>query len=258
VLEHNAPARGARRPTVCVVGKGITFDSGGLSLKPAASMVSMKHDMSGAAAVIGILRAAALLRLPLHVVGVIGSAENMPSDTAYRPDDILTTLSGQTVEIGNTDAEGRIVLSDALWYAHKEFSPQALIDLATLTGACSVALGKWASAVLGTNERLIDALRRAGEATHERLWQLPLWPEHRESMRSEIADVKQTGGRDGGTITAAAFLSYFVGDTPWAHLDIAPTANVERAGPYQPAGATGVGVRLVVEFLRNWRAARLA
>jgi leucyl aminopeptidase len=257
VLEHNAPARGTRRPTVCVVGKGITFDSGGLSLKPATSMVTMKHDMSGAAAVIGCLRAAALLRLPLHVVGVIGSAENMPSDTAYRPDDILTTMSGQTVEIGNTDAEGRIVLSDALWYAHKEFSPQALVDLATLTGACSVALGKWASAVLGTNERLVDALRRAGEAAHERLWQLPLWPEHRESMRSEVADLKQTAGRDGGTITAAAFLSYFVGDTPWAHLDIAPTANVERAGPYQPAGATGVGVRLLVEFLRNWRTARL-
>jgi leucyl aminopeptidase len=257
VLEHNAPARGQRRPTVCVVGKGITFDSGGLSLKPAASMVSMKHDMSGAAAVIGCLRAAALLRLPLHVVGVIGSAENLPSDTAYRPDDILTTLSGQTVEIGNTDAEGRIVLSDALWYAHHEFEPEAIIDLATLTGACSVALGKWASAVLGTNERLIEALRRAGEATHERLWPLPLWPEHRESMRSEIADLKQTGGRDGGTITAAAFLSYFVGDSAWAHLDIAPTANVERAGPYQPVGATGVGVRLVVEFLRNWRAARV-
>jgi leucyl aminopeptidase len=214
--------------------------------------------MSGAAAVIGILRCAALLRLPLHVVGVIGSAENMPSDTAYRPDDILTTLSGQTVEIGNTDAEGRIVLSDALWYAHREFEPDAIVDLATLTGACSVALGKWASAVLGTNERLVEALRRAGEATHERLWPLPLWPEHRESMRSEIADVKQTGGRDGGTITAAAFLSYFVGGTPWAHLDIAPTANVERAGPYQPVGATGVGVRLLVEFLRNWRAARLA
>jgi leucyl aminopeptidase len=258
VLEHEAPGRGSRRPTVCIVGKGITFDSGGLSIKPAASMVSMKHDMSGAAAVIGCLRAAALLRLPLHVVGVIASAENMPSDTAYRPDDILTTMSGQTVEIGNTDAEGRIVLSDALWYAHREFEPQAIVDVATLTGACSVALGKWASAVLGTNERLIEALRRAGEATHERLWPLPLWPEHRESMRSEIADVKQTGGRDGGTITAAAFLSYFVGDSPWAHLDIAPTANVERAGPYQSVGATGVGVRLLVEFLRNWRASRIA
>jgi leucyl aminopeptidase len=258
VLEHNAPKRGARpKATVCVVGKGITFDSGGLSLKPSGSMVTMKHDMSGAAAVVGILRAAALLSIPLHLVGVIGSAENMPSHTAYRPDDIITTMSGQTVEIGNTDAEGRIVLSDALYYANSQFKPQAIIDLATLTGACSVALGNWASAVLGSHERLIEALRRAGEATHERVWQLPLWPEHREFMRSQIADVKQVGGRQGGTITAAAFLSYFVGDTPWAHLDIAPTANTERASAYQPVGATGVGVRLVTECLRGWRSAKI-
>jgi len=258
VLEHNAPKRGARpKATVCVVGKGITFDSGGLSLKPSGSMVTMKHDMSGAAAVVGILRAAALLSIPLHVVGVIGSAENMPSHTAYRPDDIITTMSGQTVEIGNTDAEGRIVLSDALYYANSQFKPQAIIDLATLTGACSVALGNWASAVLGSHERLVEALRRAGEATHERVWQLPLWPEHREFMRSQIADVKQVGGRQGGTITAAAFLSYFVGDTPWAHLDIAPTANTERASAYQPVGATGVGVRLVTECLRGWRSAKI-
>ncbi|MEN8185098.1 MAG: leucyl aminopeptidase, partial [Myxococcota bacterium] len=258
VLQHGAPAKGARaRPTVCVVGKGITFDSGGLSLKPSASMVTMKHDMSGAAAVVGILRACALLKLPLHVVGVIASAENLPSSTAYRPDDIVTTLSGKTVEIGNTDAEGRIVLSDALAYAAREFEPRAIIDLATLTGACSVALGHWCSGVLGTNERLVAALRRAGDATHERVWPLPLWPEHREFMKSKIADVKQVAGRTGGTIVAAAFLSYFVGDVPWAHLDIAPTANTDKAGPYQPVGATGVGVRLVVECLRSWQAARL-
>jgi leucyl aminopeptidase len=258
VLEHNAPARGARpRPTVSVVGKGITFDSGGLSIKPSASMTTMKHDMSGAAAVVGILRAAALLRIPLHVVGVIAAAENLPSDTAYRPDDIVTTMSGQTVEIGNTDAEGRIVLSDALHYAHSRFAPEAIVDLATLTGACSVALGTWASAVLGSHERLVEALRRAGETTHERVWPLPLWPEHREFMKSEIADVKQVGGRNGGTITAAAFLSHFVGDTPWAHLDIAPTANTDRPGPYQPSGATGVGVRLVVELLRSWRTSKI-
>jgi leucyl aminopeptidase len=257
VLEHGRPARGGRRrPTVCVVGKGITFDSGGLSIKPAASMVTMKHDMSGAAAVLGILRAAALLRLPLHLVGVIGAAENLPSGTAYRPDDIVTSLSGKTIEIGNTDAEGRIVLGDALAYAAREFRPRAIIDLATLTGACSVALGKWCSGVLGTSPRLVEALRQAGEATHERVWPLPLWREHREFMKSEIADVKQTAGRDGGTITAAAFLSHFVGDTPWAHLDIAPTASTERAGPYQPAGATGVGVRLVVECLRRARELR--
>jgi leucyl aminopeptidase len=254
VLEHGRPRRGGRRlPTVCVVGKGITFDSGGLSIKPAASMVTMKHDMSGAAAVLGILRAAALLRLPLHVVGVIGAAENLPSATAYRPDDIVTTLSGKTIEIGNTDAEGRVVLCDALAYAAREFRPRAILDLATLTGACSVALGKWCSGVLGTSERLVEALRQAGEVTHERVWPLPLWREHREAMKGEVADLKQTAGRDGGTITAAAFLSHFVGDTPWAHLDIAPTASTERPGPYQPAGATGVGVRLVIEFLRGGR-----
>jgi leucyl aminopeptidase len=258
VLEHNAPAKGARaRPTVCVVGKGITFDSGGLSIKPAASMVSMKHDMSGAAAVVGALRACALLKVPLHVVGVIASAENMPSSTAYRPDDVVTTLSGKTVEIGNTDAEGRIVLSDALAYAQREFEPAAIIDLATLTGACAVALGTWCSAVLGTNERLIEALRRAGEATHERVWPLPLWSEHQEFMKGRVADLKQVGGRNGGTIIAAAFLSHFVGETPWAHLDIAPTADTDKPGPYQPQGATGVGVRLVVECLREWQAARV-
>jgi leucyl aminopeptidase len=265
VLQHNAPSRArgqkgkrrARPPTVCVVGKGVTFDSGGLSLKPAASMVTMKHDMSGAAAVVGILRACALLRLPLHVVGVIGSAENLPSDTAYRPDDIITTMSGQNVEVVNTDAEGRLVLADSLHFARTRFEPDALLDLATLTGACSVALGRWASGVIGTHERLVEALRRAGEASGERVWPLPLWPEHREFMRSEIADVKQTGGRDAGTITAAAFLSYFVGETPWAHLDIAPTANTDRPGPYQPRGATGVGVRLVLELLRHWKELRI-
>ena len=258
VLEHNAPTRGGRaRPTVCVVGKGITFDSGGLSIKPAASMVSMKHDMSGAAAVVGALRACALLKVPLHVVGVIASAENMPSSTAYRPDDVVKMLSGKTVEIGNTDAEGRIVLADALAYANQEFEPDAIIDLATLTGACSVALGTWCSAVLGTNDRLIEALRRSGDATHERLWPLPLWPEHREFMKGRVADLKQVGGRNGGTIIAAAFLSYFVGETPWAHLDIAPTANTDQAGPYQPRGATGVGVRLLLECLRGWQAAKI-
>jgi leucyl aminopeptidase len=213
--------------------------------------------MSGAAAVVGALRACALLKVPLHVVGVIASAENMPSSTAYRPDDVVTTLSGKTVEIGNTDAEGRIVLSDALAYAQQEFEPAAIIDLATLTGACAVALGTWCSAVLGTNERLIEALRRAGEATHERVWPLPLWSEHQEFMKGRVADLKQVGGRNGGTIIAAAFLSHFVGETPWAHLDIAPTANTDEPGPYQPQGATGVGVRLVVECLREWQAARV-
>jgi leucyl aminopeptidase len=259
VLEHNAPPRTAskgarRRPTICLVGKGVCFDSGGLSLKPAASMEKMKHDMSGGAAVIGALRAAALLQIPLHVVGLVGAVENMPSGTAYRPDDILTTLSGQTIAIANTDAEGRLVLADVLHHARTAYEPDALIDLATLTGACAVALGTWAAAVLGTDQRLVDRVRAAGEQTGERYWQLPLWDVHREHMRGQIADVKQTGGRDGGTITAAAMLSHFVGATPWAHLDIAPVSDTEKTSALQPLGATGFGVRSMVELLRSWRA----
>ena len=258
VLEHGAPPKNAKpgarkKPTVCVIGKGVCFDSGGLSLKPSASMEKMKHDMSGGAAVIGALRSAALLKLPLHVVGLIGAVENMPSGTAYRPDDIVTTLSGQTIAIANTDAEGRLVLADVLHHARTTYEPAAMIDLATLTGACSVALGTWAAAVLGNNQRLVQQVIAAGEATGERYWQLPLWDVHKEHMRGQIADVKQTGGRDGGTITAAAMLWHFVGDTPWAHLDIAPVADTEKTSALQPYGATGFGVRSVYEVLRSWK-----
>jgi leucyl aminopeptidase len=268
VLEHGAPAKaarkgakksakGTRRPTVCLVGKGVCFDSGGLSLKPSTSMVRMKHDMSGGAAVIGALCAAARLGLPLHVVGIVGAVENMPSGTAYRPDDIVTSLSGQTVEISNTDAEGRLVLADALHFAKSEFAPAAIVDLATLTGACSVALGKWAAAILGNHERLAERMLAAGEASGERYWRLPLWDVHREFMKGSVGDLKQTGGRDGGTITAAAFLAHFVGDVPWIHLDIASVADTEKANALQPAGATGFGVRSLVELLRGWSGHKL-
>jgi leucyl aminopeptidase len=265
VLEHGAPPRTrgkkgkrtSRRPTVCLVGKGVCFDSGGLSLKPSTSMTTMKHDMSGGAAVVGALCAAARLGLRLHLVGIVGAVENMPSGTAYRPDDVVTSLSGQTVEISNTDAEGRLVLADALHYARTEFAPDAIIDLATLTGACSVALGKWAAAVLGNHDRLAERMIAAGEATGERYWRLPLWDVHREFMRGQVADLKQTGGRDGGTITASAFLSHFVGDTPWIHLDIAPVANTEKASALQPFGATGFGVRSLLELLSGWSSVKL-
>jgi leucyl aminopeptidase len=258
VLEHGAPPKNAKkgarkRPTVCVIGKGVCFDSGGLSLKPSTSMEKMKHDMSGGAAVIGALRAAALLKLPLHVVGLIGAVENMPSGTAYRPDDIVTTLSGQTIAIANTDAEGRLVLADVLHHARTTYEPVAMIDLATLTGACAVALGTWAAAVLGNDQRLVERVLAAGRTTGERYWQLPLWDVHKEHMRGQVADVKQTGGRDGGTITAAAMLWHFVGETPWVHLDIAPVADTEKATALQPYGATGFGVRSVVELLRGWK-----
>ena len=253
ILEH-APRRGARtRPTVCVIGKGITFDSGGISIKPSGGMHDMKHDMSGAAAVVGILRAAALLELPLHVVGILAAAENMPGGEAYRPGDILTSMSGQTIEIQNTDAEGRLVLCDAIHFAKTQYEPDAIIDLATLTGACVVALGSWCSGLFSNHDSLAEAITRAGQTTGERAWRMPMADAHRDEMRSQIADLKNvSGSRDAGASTAAAFLSTFVGETPWAHLDIAGTAYTSKQGAYQPYGATGVGVRLVTELLQGW------
>ncbi len=264
VMQHNAPQRGRkkgrsgarRRPTVCVVGKGITFDSGGISIKPSLNMQDMKHDMSGAATVIGLMAAAARLRLPLHLVGIVAAAENLPGGAAYRPGDVVTSMSGKTIEILNTDAEGRLVLADALHYARTQFEPEAIVDLATLTGACVIALGRWASGLFSNDDRLIERLERAGEATGERVWRLPLWDEHREHMKSAFADLKNAGGREAGATTAAAFLSRFVGETPWAHLDIAGTAWTEQPGPSQPRGATGVGVRLLAEALSNWSGGR--
>jgi leucyl aminopeptidase len=252
VLEHK-PKRGPKRPTVCIVGKGVTFDTGGFSIKPSGCMQDMKHDLSGAATVVGLLRAAALLELPLHVVGIVAAAENMPSGDAYRPGDILTSMSGQTIEIQNTDAEGRLVLCDALHYARTTFEPAAMIDLATLTGACVVALGSWSCGLFGNHDGLLDAARRAGDAAGERAWPMPLADAHRDQMKSAIADLKNvSGSRDGGASTAAAFLSKFVGDVPWIHLDIAGTAYTGMTGPYQPVGATGFGVRLLVQLLQDW------
>ncbi len=261
VMEHNAPKgrsrSGRRLPTVCFVGKGITFDSGGISIKPAPAMDEMKHDMSGAAAVIGAMRACALLRVPVHVIGIVGAAENMPSGSAYRPGDIVTSMSGKTIEVLNTDAEGRVVLADALHYAIEEFAPEAIVDLATLTGACVVALGSQATGLFGNHDRLIERVRKAGEATAERAWPMPLWAEHRKAVKSEVATVKNVAGREAAASTAAAFLAAFVGDTPWVHLDIAGTGWTGKPSPYQPRGATGVGVRLLLELLKDWKKAKL-
>lgn len=237
-----------KRPTV-LVGKGVTFDSGGISLKTREGMERMKDDMAGAAAVMGAVMAVAGLRLPVNVIGLVPAAENLPGGGAYKPGDIVRTMSGQTVEIVNTDAEGRMILSDALFYAQR-FKPAAVIDLATLTGACLVALGSAASGVMGNDTALVKLLRRAGEATGERLWELPLWDEYGEIMKSDVADLKNAGGPHAGTITAAWFLQRFVGKSRWAHVDIAGTAWEEKGRPYQPKGATGVGVRLLVEYLK--------
>lgn len=246
---------GKQRPTLCLVGKGITFDSGGISIKPSASMDEMKHDMSGAAAVIGAMQAIAALKLPLHVVGIVVAAENLPSGTAYRPGDLVKTAAGKTVEVLNTDAEGRVVLADALHHAATEYEPEAIVDLATLTGACVIALGSWCSGLFGSDDALVERIRKAGEVSAERAWPMPLWDGHRDAIKSHAGDIKNTGGREAGAATAAAFLSHFVGEVPWAHLDIAGTAWTKKSGAYQTAGATGVGVRLLVEFLQNWRKA---
>ena len=238
---------GDERP-VALIGKGVVFDAGGISLKPSEKMDQMKMDMAGGAAVLGTLQAAALLKLPINLVGIIPAVENLPSGSAIRPGDILTSLAGKTIEVLNTDAEGRLILADALTYA-KRFEPREVIDVATLTGACIIALGHHAAAVLGNNQGLIRQLQKAGEKSGERCWQLPLWNEYAEQIKSEVADLKNIGGRPAGTITAAAFLQHFAKDYRWAHIDIAGTAWQEKNSDYRPAGATGFGVRLLVEHL---------
>ena len=229
---------------VVLVGKGITFDSGGVSIKPAAAMDEMKYDMCGAASVFGTLHTVAELELPINVIGVIPSCENMPDGNASKPGDIVTSMSGQTIEILNTDAEGRLILCDALSYAAR-FKPDTVIDVATLTGACLVALGKQASGMLTNNTALGKQLTAAGQATGDRIWELPLWEEYQEQLDSNFADMANVGGRDAGTITAACFLSRFTGDYHWAHLDIAGTAWLSGASK----GATGRPVPLLSQYL---------
>ncbi|AJE02128.1 leucyl aminopeptidase [Geobacter pickeringii] len=248
ILEYLAGPPG-KRPTV-LVGKGVTFDSGGISLKPREGMERMKDDMAGAAAVMGTLMAAAGLRLPVNLVGLIPTAENLPGGGAYKPGDIVRTMAGKTVEIVNTDAEGRMLLCDALHYAQR-YKPAALIDLATLTGACLVALGTIATGAMGNDPALLRGLKTAGETTGERIWELPLWDEYGELMKSDVADMKNAGGPHAGTVSAAWFLKQFAGKAKWVHLDIAGTAWEEKGRPYLPKGATGVGIRLLVEFLRR-------
>jgi leucyl aminopeptidase len=248
ILEYSGCSK-SQAPIV-LVGKGLTFDSGGISIKPAEKMDEMKSDMSGGAAVMGTIMVAADLRLPLNIIGLIPATENMPGGTAYKPGDILKSYSGKTIEVLNTDAEGRLILADALSYASK-YKPAAIIDVATLTGACIIALGDDVIGMLGTDEKLKDKINKAAQTTGELVWELPLWESYSELIKSDIADYKNTGGRPAGTITAAAFLSKFVGDFPWVHLDIAGPAWCGKDKSYIPKGASGVAVRLLTEYLRN-------
>ncbi|HEX8783433.1 MAG TPA: leucyl aminopeptidase, partial [Steroidobacteraceae bacterium] len=248
VLEY----QGAKKspPPIVLVGKGVTFDSGGISLKDPPGMDEMKFDMSGAATVIAALTFAAQLRLPLHLVGLIAATENMPGGRAVKPGDIVTSSSGQTVEILNTDAEGRLILSDALHYARR-FHPAAVVDMATLTGACVVALGHHHSGLMGNDPALVRELLEAGQRADDRCWQLPLTEEYAEQLKSNFADFANIGGRDGGAITAAAFLGKFTQGLKWAHLDIAGTAYQSGAAK----GSTGRPTALIADFLLK-RAAR--
>ena len=250
VLEHGATAARKRKGTLALIGKGITFDSGGLSLKSAGGMLEMKHDMSGAAAVFGAMKAIALLDLPIHVVGLLAAAENMPSHMAYRPSDIIESASGQTIEIVNTDAEGRLVMADALDHAVKTFKPDAMIDIATLTGAAMMAFGPHATAGLGNDDGVLTELQAAGDAVGETVWPMPLLDAHTKAMRSKVADWKNSGGPSGGVSTAGAFLQGFVGDTPWVHLDIAGSGMSNLGTPLHIGGGTGVGVRMLTEWVR--------
>ncbi|MHB8908748.1 MAG: leucyl aminopeptidase [Syntrophales bacterium] len=245
--------RGGKKssPVIALVGKGLTFDSGGISIKPSEKMDQMKSDMAGGAAVIATVRAAAELGLPVNLVGIVPATENLPGGKAYKPGDILKTLSGKTVEVVTTDAEGRLILADALTYVGR-YKPAVIIDLATLTGACIVALGDHVIGMMGTDVDLMREIREAAEFTGERVWELPLWEEYNELIKGDAADYKNSGGRAGGAITAAAFLEKFTGGYPWAHLDIAGPAWLTKDKPYCPKGASGVGVRLLVQFLRDW------
>jgi leucyl aminopeptidase len=234
-------------PVLGLVGKGITFDTGGISIKPADGMERMKDDMAGGAAVSCAMRAIAMLQAPIRVVGVVPATENMPGGRAIKPGDILRSASGKTVEVINTDAEGRLILGDGLWYA-RQLGATHLVDVATLTGACVVALGKITSGLFGTPPDWVEHVRRVADRAGDRVWPMPVFDEYREQLKSEIADFANTGGRPAGSITAALFLSEFTGGLPWAHLDIAGTAWLEESKPYLPKGPSGVAVRTLAEL----------
>jgi leucyl aminopeptidase len=243
IVMHYKGGEGGAKPVV-LVGKGVTFDTGGISLKPGEDLDMMKYDMCGAASVFGAMKMAARVRLPMNLIGIVAAVENMPGGNASRPGDVVTSMSGQTIEILNTDAEGRLVLCDALTYAER-FGPDCVIDIATLTGACVIALGTHASGLFANDEKLAAELLACGRDAGDRAWQLPLWEEYQEQLKSNFADMSNLGGRPAGSITGACFLSRFAGAYKWAHLDIAGTASVGG----EEKGATGRPVPLLCEFL---------
>ena len=248
ILEHKGGDDGDA--PLILVGKGLSFDAGGISLKPPAGMEDMKYDMSGGAAVIGAMQAIAEIGVKANVIGLIPSSENLPSGTATKPGDVINSLGGKTIEVINTDAEGRLILADALTYGSR-LNPQAMVDCATLTGSVIIALGHHAAAAIGNNDDLVAELIEAGQVSGERCWQLPMWSEYKKQLDSPVADLQNVGGRPGGAITAACFLSEFVGDTTWAHLDIAGTAYGEGKLPYQRKGGYGFPTRLLVQWVRS-------
>lgn len=251
VLEYTG-ANDAQQKPYLLVGKAVTFDTGGISIKPSEKMDEMKFDKCGGCTVLAIIRAIASMRLAVNVVGIVPSVENMPSATSYRPGDIIRMYNGKSVEVLNTDAEGRMILADAIAYGVATYGPKAVIDLATLTGAAIIALGANVAALIGNNKQLVDRLRKLSDKLGEKMWELPLYDEHHEQIRSHYADIKNIGGRPGGAITAAAFLSNFVNDVPWVHIDIAGTAWTQEGThdkSYNHRGATGFGVRTLVKLL---------
>lgn len=249
IMRWNGGAK-TQKP-LALVGKGVCFDSGGISLKPGAGMEEMKGDMGGAAAVTGAMHAIAKRKAKANVVGLVGLVENMPDGKAQRPGDIVTSMSGQTIEVVNTDAEGRLVLADVLWYTHKEIKPAAIVDLATLTGAMMVALGSEYAGFFSNDDKLAEHLTKAGEASGDAVWRMPLGAGYDKKINSKFADMKNVGGRDAGSITAAQFLKRFIGETPWAHIDIAGTAwGVDS--PTSPAWATGFGVRVLDRLVADY------
>ncbi len=245
---HYKPA-GKSAGKICLVGKGVTFDSGGISIKPSSGMEDMKFDMSGAAAVIGSMAAVAALKPGLEIIGIVPAVENMPGSKAYKPGDVIRSMAGKSVEVINTDAEGRMILIDALTYAQKEYKPDCIVDFATLTGACAVALGDKTAGMFGNNGALADILFNAGEQSGDRVWHMPLFESYAEDLKSDVADLKHIGSRYGGAITAAKFLQAFIENVPWVHLDIAGVAYNVKNMPYLEKGSSGFGPRLIAAAL---------